>query len=125
MSKKETVKIEEVKKVEKKEARAQAKAEKEMQMKKEERKEKLKVILTHAFNITFWVVLVGLIILWGSEMLTVRGGNNPKFCLNETTHQFEDGQVYECNGLGYKVFIYDRDSIQAAEFGPFFIEMKK
>lgn len=46
------------------------------------------------------------------------------FCISENTKKYDDGTVYECDGVGYKFFKYDRDSVKATEFGPFFIEEK-
>ncbi len=76
------------------------------------------------FNIVFWVVLIGLAVIWGIEFLNVKNDKEPMFCLDKTIHEFSDGIVTECTGLGYKIYNYDRESINAVEFGPFFIGMK-
>ena len=48
------------------------------------------------------------------------------FCLSEKNHKFDDGTVYECKGLGYNVYQYNRESIDIArQFSPFFVGMKK
>ena len=46
------------------------------------------------------------------------------FCLKEKTKKYDDGTVYRCDGPGYRFFKYDRDSVKATQFGPFFIEEK-
>ena len=46
------------------------------------------------------------------------------FCIKEETKKYDDGTVYICTGLGYKFYKYDRDSVKATQFGPFFIEEK-
>jgi hypothetical protein len=77
------------------------------------------------FNIAFWVVFSILMAIWLIDFFRVRGDADPMFCLSKTTHEFEDGEVRECLGLGYKVYSYDRESLtKGYEFGPFFIQMK-
>ena len=46
------------------------------------------------------------------------------FCISEKTYKYADGKTYECVGIGYKMYKYERDSINATEFGPIFIEQK-
>mgnify|MGYP001130900295 CR=1 FL=1 len=37
--------------------------------------------------------------------------------------EYSDGSVYTCTGLGYKMYKYDRTSINMdVEFGPFFMK---
>ena len=71
------------------------------------------------------ILLVVLLIGWVSLVLTdyIRNSNgkDPIFCLKRTTKKYSDGKVYICTGLGYKSIRYDRKSIDAIEFGPFFI----
>ncbi len=93
--------------------------------KKKEEKETSGNIFKTVFNIIFWVALIGLAAIWLTEFILVRNEKEPMFCLEEKTHEFTDGTVTECIGLGYKVFDYNRTSINATEFGPFFIEMQE
>ena len=66
-----------------------------------------------------WVVLVLI------DFYNVQTKQQPKFCIKEETHKYSDGTVYECTGLGYKVFKYNRKSFSAVEFGPFFIKERE
>ncbi len=95
-------------------------------MKKVEEKESnVRNILKTVFNIVFWVAITGLAIIWITEFILVNQEKEPMFCLETTIHEFEDGTVEECTGIGYKVYEYDRETLKATEFGPFFIKMEE
>lgn len=73
------------------------------------------------------IVVLALIIIWivifFIDYFRARQSKEPIFCLSEQTKEYEDGTVYSCTGLGYKMYKYDRASIDASvEFGPFFIQ---
>ena len=77
-------------------------------------------------NIIFWVAFAILAFIWIFDFFRVRTENDPVFCIRERTHQFDDGTVDECVGLGYKVYDYNReDTFDGIEFGPFFISMRE
>lgn len=74
-------------------------------------------------------ILISVIILCWASVVVIdyyKAMNNQKliFCINEQTKKYDDGTVYECDGVGYKFFKYDRESVKASEFGPFFVEEK-
>ena len=69
--------------------------------------------------ITVWVVIVCI------DYFRTKDEKAPKFCLYETTHNYQDGITYECVGFGYKVYKYKRLSITATEFGPVFIKERQ
>lgn len=77
------------------------------------------------FDVVFWVVIVALAIVWLTDFIKIQNDKDPVFCLSKKTHEFDDGTVEECTGLGYKIYDYNRDSIDAHQFGPLFIKMKK
>lgn len=78
------------------------------------------------FNIIFWLTISVLLFTWIMDYINVRNNKKPSFCLKNITHKFDDGNVTECVGLGYKVFNYDRASMtKGSEFVPFFINMKE
>ena len=77
------------------------------------------------FDIAFWVLISVLAIVWLTDFIKIQNSKEPAFCLTKKTHKFDDGVVEECTGLGYKIFDYKRDSIEAHQFGPLFIKMKK
>ena len=94
---------------------------KEIEVKDEKEKSLGRVI----FDIVFWVVISILAIVWLTDFIKIQNSKEPVFCLVEKVHEFEDGTVDECIGLGYKIYDYNRDSITAHQFGPLFIKMKK
>ena len=77
------------------------------------------------FNVIFWVIFGVLMLVWLTDFFRVRAEREPVFCIRKKTHTYEDGKVHECLGLGYKVYRYDRESLnEALEFGPFFIKIR-
>lgn len=77
------------------------------------------------FDVVFWVLISVLAIVWLTDFIKIQNNKEPVFCLAKKTYEFDDGVVEECKGLGYKIFDYKRDSIEAHQFGPLFIKMKK
>ena len=77
------------------------------------------------FDVVFWVCIIVLAAIWLTDFFRIKGNNKPMFCLANKTHEFEDGTVQECKGLGYKIYSYDRESLKGFQFGPFFAKMKK
>lgn len=69
-------------------------------------------------------LLVGWVIIIFIDYFQTRKDKKPLFCIKETTYNYDDGETYECIGIGYKMYRYDRDSISATEFGPIFIEQR-
>ena len=81
------------------------------------------------FKKIFNIIIVILFVFWlymiGSDYTKVTNGEKAVFCLEHIIYDYEDGSVEECVGLGYKVYYYDRDSLNAkTDFGPFWIKMK-
>lgn len=75
----------------------------------------------------FKVVLLAIIIIWiiifFIDYFRARQSKTPLFCISEETKEYDDGTVYSCTGLGYKMYQYNRSSVDATiEFGPFFIK---
>ena len=73
------------------------------------------------------IVVLALIIAWivcfFIDYFRARQSKTPVFCIKEETKKYDDGTVYSCTGLGYKMYRYDRSSIATdLEFGPFFIK---
>lgn len=73
------------------------------------------------------IIVLALVIIWIScffiDYFRARQSKKPIFCISQSTKKYDDGEVYSCTGLGYKMYKYDRTSIPASlEFGPFFIK---
>lgn len=74
------------------------------------------------------IVLMAILLAWTFiiffDYYRTRIDKKPVFCLKEETYKYDDGEVYECIGAGYKMYSYNRDSIKATEFGPIFITQR-
>ncbi len=82
-------------------------------------------IFRKIFDIIFWLAFAILAFIWIIDFINVNNEKDPIFCINENTYEYDDGQIKECIGLGYKVYNYNRTSTGTGyEFGPFFIKMK-
>ena len=73
------------------------------------------------------VILLSIIFIWTIcfliDYIRVRRNNEPIFCIKENIKEYDDGTVYECVGMGYKTYKYDRTSIPiTVQFGPFFLK---
>lgn len=77
------------------------------------------------FDVVFWVCISVLLCIWLIDFIRIKNDSKPMFCLANKTHEFDDGVVEECKGLGYKIYTYNRDSLEGVQFGPFFAKMKK
>ena len=83
-------------------------------------------VVKKVISIIFMVVFISWLLLIIYESYMVTRGEQPKFCIRTEEHKYEDGVTTECLGLGYKVYMYDRSSIDVqVEFGPFWINEKK
>lgn len=73
------------------------------------------------------IVILSIVIIWiivfFVDYFRARQSKNPIFCFHKVTKKYDDGEVFSCTGLGYKMYRYDRASISTKiEFGPFFIK---
>jgi hypothetical protein len=75
-----------------------------------------------ALNLFVWIVIFAWVGACLVDYFNVSNKEKPVFCINKKTIKYKDGNVEECTGLGYKVFIYNRDSFIGYEFGPFWLE---
>lgn len=91
--------------------------------KREKENDNKKSLISRIVNIALWVILFAWMALVLVDYIHTRNDEKPQFCWwNKNTTQYEDGTVTSCNGLGYKVINYNRDSFKAIEFGPFWIK---
>lgn len=77
-------------------------------------------------NIIFWTIILVLAVVWIVDFVKVTSEKEPIFCIKNEVHEYDDGTVKECTGLGYKVYTYNRNSLgTGVEFEPFFVKMKQ
>lgn len=85
--------------------------------------EKMKNNKSDVIKVLILAVIVIWIICFFIDYFRARQEKNPLFCITENTKKYDDGEVYSCTGLGYKMYKYRRSSIPTSvEFGPFFIK---
>ena len=73
------------------------------------------------------VAILSVIIIWVIcffiDYARARQSKELLFCIKEDIKEYEDGTVYSCTGLGYKMYKYQRASIPVTiQFGPFFMK---
>jgi len=85
----------------------------------------MKKIVVTTLKIMVIVLIVAWIAMIFVDYFKARSEKPMLFCIKEETKVYDDGTVYSCTGLGYKMYKYDRKSISAVEFGPFFIKERK
>ena len=85
-------------------------------------KKKKKGIFSKIFNLLLTLIVFGWVAIAVIDYINVSQEKEPIFCLEKETITHEDGTVDVCTGIGYKVYKYNRASIQGTEFGPFWIE---
>lgn len=76
---------------------------------------------------TIKIVILSIVIIWifcfFIDYFRARQSKKPLFCITQNTKTYDDGTVYSCTGMGYKMYKYERASIPTKlEFGPFFIK---
>lgn len=85
-----------------------------------------KDVAKKVWDVFFWVAFIIILSIWIVDYIRVNKEKDPMFCLKNETIEFDDGTVSKCTGLGYKVYNYDRESLdKGIEFGPFFAKMKE
>ncbi|MBE6160824.1 MAG: hypothetical protein E7158_01200 [Firmicutes bacterium] len=84
-----------------------------------------KDVVRKIFNTIFTVVLISWVVIVFTDYMNAKNDKPLKFCIKEFNHKYDDGETYECVGLGYKMYKYNRHSITAKEFGPIFIRERQ
>lgn len=82
----------------------------------------MKKVLVNILKMLIILLVIAWIGILFFDYFNTHQGKEPRFCIKEETKVYDDGTVYICTGLGYKLFKYDRKSISAFEFGPFFLQ---
>lgn len=78
-----------------------------------------KSMFQKVMNVILWLVLIVWMLICIVDFIKTQRVEKPIFCLKEETTKYEDGSVYSCTGLGYKIYHYDRTSFSGVEYGPF------
>ena len=73
------------------------------------------------------IVILSIVIIWifcfFIDYFRARQSKKPLFCITQNTKTYDDGTVYSCTGMGYKMYKYERAIIPTKlEFVPFFIK---
>ncbi len=87
--------------------------------KKPKKEKKEKSMVSRVINVILWIVLFAWMGICLVDFFKTRSLSEPIFCLSKETTTYEDGKVYSCTGLGYKIYHYDRKSFSGYEYGPF------
>jgi hypothetical protein len=80
--------------------------------------------LIFIWKVMVLVLFVAWVCIVFTDYFRTKNEKTPMFCIKEQVYNYDDGTTYECIGLGYKMYKYDRQSISATEFGPIFIEQR-
>ena len=86
---------------------------------------KKKSTIGKIFDVVISIVVFGIMGIWFIDFFSVYNDKDPKFCLEIEIREYEDGSTTVCTGLGYKVYQYDRYSIEGSEFGPVWMEERQ
>ena len=82
----------------------------------------MKKNLIFSLKIAIIVCMFGWIVIVFTDYFRVRQNKEPLFCIHKVEQPYEDGTNTICTGLGYKAIKYNRDCLNASEFGPFIIK---
>lgn len=86
-------------------------------------KEKFKMTKGEIIKVAIIALVLIWIIIFFIDYFRARNSKLPMFCISSNIKEYSDGSVYTCTGLGYKMYKYDRTSINMdVEFGPFFMK---
>lgn len=122
MAKKNVKKVEDKKKVEKVEKKEATAQDTDVQFYDKNHKSLGQKI----WDVVFWTLFVIIAFVWIYDYIQVSNDKQPSFCINHVTHNYDDGTVDECDGLGYKVYQYHRSGLDIkVQFSPFFIGMRE
>lgn len=76
-------------------------------------------------NVAFWVIFSVVFVIWVIDFVQTQRDKDPIFCLKKITHQYDDGTVDECVGLGYRIYNYNRSTLPSGvDFAPIFVKMR-
>ncbi len=98
--------------------------EKKELLKQEKKNKEERSLFQRILNIVLWIVVIAWMAVCVTDYIKVQIEKDPIFCIKKETIEYIDGNVYSCLGAGYKIYDYDRDTLKALEFGPFWLKEK-
>lgn len=82
-------------------------------------------MIKKVLNVAFWVIFCVVLAIWVVDFVQTQRNKEPVFCLKKVTHQYDDGTVNECTGLGYRIFKYNRKTLPTGvDFAPIFVKQR-
>lgn len=92
-----------------------------MKEEKEEKviKKKKPHIVLRIINVIFWIICFVIVCACIIDYFNAKNEEEPQFCIEKQTIDYDDGKVYVCKGIGYKVYHYDRETRKGYTFEPF------
>lgn len=81
----------------------------------------MKRIIENIIKVLIILLVVAWIVIIFIDSFRTKEEKDPMFCIKERTIKYDDGETYECIGLGYKMYRYNR-KCSAVHFGPFFLK---
>lgn len=81
----------------------------------------MKRIIENIVKVLIILLVVAWIVIIFIDFFRTRSEKNPMFCISENIKSYDDGETYECIGLGYKMYRYNR-KCSGIQFGPFFLK---
>ncbi|MEG2250533.1 MAG: hypothetical protein RSD09_03035 [Bacilli bacterium] len=63
------------------------------------------------FDSIYWILLITITLIWTIDYFNVAFKKEPMFCVTEEIKTYKDGYIKTCNGLGYKIKKYNRESL--------------
>lgn len=72
------------------------------------------------YFIFFMIIAWMLMVIY--DFIRTKNSQEPIFCISNTVVEEDDGNIYICNGLGYKYYNYVKSSYTLKKFEPFWIK---
>lgn len=81
----------------------------------------MKRIIENIVKVLIILLVIAWIVIIFIDFFRAKSEKNPMFCISENIREYDDGETYECIGLGYKMYRYNR-RCSGIQFGPFFLK---
>ena len=81
----------------------------------------MKRIIENILKVLVILLIVAWVVIVFIDFFRTTENKNPKFCIKTQVKNYPDGTTFECIGLGYEMYRYNR-VCGSVRFGPFFIK---